>query len=116
MIFGILLIFGVLQASGIINISLNRINNTFFVRYNTTFDLIDESTHDSSCKFPPWGGCSIKNISFDKNYIQKEKNKLDGVGCYIKKIHRFKGTKRGYTKINTEGSCDYDKTYRILIY
>lgn len=88
-----------------------------YARYRAVFDLTEEWVADSSCEDISWGGCFIENVFYDEKYITEEENKTEGIGCSVKKVRRFKGIDRGYTKINTEGSCDgFDKTYRILIY
>ena len=96
--------------------------NFSLVGYGTIFDSIKESSDNPNynpdeCKFPVWGGCNIKNFSYNENYIQRVENKYSGSGCDVTLIHRFKAIKRGYTEINVGKSCsDYNKKYRILIY
>ena len=87
-----------------------------YAKYKTTFDLAEDRISDSSCENILWGGCFIKNISYNKKYIQDESRK-EGSGCSVKRIHRFKSIKRGYVEIIIDGYCDdYDKKYKILIF
>ncbi|MCK4592011.1 hypothetical protein KAT63_01055 [Candidatus Parcubacteria bacterium] len=86
-----------------------------YARYGTTFDLTEEWTPDSSCEDIPWGKCFVENISYDEKYIQEEKSRTEGIGCSVKKVRRFKGIKRGYTKINVNSAC-YSQKYKLIIY
>ena len=86
-----------------------------YARYGTTFDLTEEWAPDSSCENIPWGGCFIKNISYNEKHIQERESRTEGVGCSVKKVRRFKGIKRGYTKINVVSTC-YSQKYKLIIY
>jgi len=87
-----------------------------YAKYGTIFDLAEDRTSDPSCKNIIWGGCFIKNIYYNKKYMQDE-SRREGSGCFDKRVHRFKSVRRGYTEIIIDGYCDdYDKKYRILIF
>ena len=87
-----------------------------YARYKATFDLAEDWVSDSSCKSIPWGGYVIENISYNKKYIQDEK-KMEGSGCSVKRIHRFKSIKRGCTKITIDDTIHHNGIkYRILIF
>ncbi len=118
-------IFGtVFITTGLFNIKINhyRINNIFFIRYGTEFNLAEQPfsfPYSDECKIvPSWGGCfAIDNIVYNEKYIQKMENEYSGSGCFGTVIYRFKGVERGCTEITTKGTCHYkDMKFRVIVY
>ena len=86
-------------------------------KLGATFDLIKLGGEaDSSCKFPLWGGCFVKDVFYDKKYIKRMEDRLEGSGCNVTRIYRFKGIKKGYTRIIFTNNCSNpNKEYKIFI-
>lgn len=117
-IFGIVFTFSIITELFNIKINHYRINNIFFVRHGTDFNLIEQPfSFPDECEMIPWGGCFARDILYNEEYIQKVENEYSGSGCYGTVKHRFKGTKRGYTEMTIDGTCHYkNMRYRIIVY
>ena len=62
------------------------------------------------------GGCVLQNIFYDKEYVNEIESKIiTDEGCWVTEVHRFVGFKKGNTEIITNGTCEYNKTYKIQI-
>ena len=91
------------------------------VNIDNIFELFEEPYFDSKkCPdiSPVSGGCFLKDIFYDKEYVEKlevESKKENENGCWGKRIYRFKAIKRGNTEIISTGTCDYDMKYKIEI-
>ena len=89
------------------------------VNFQTSFDLFDEPYQDTAkCELigvpPVTSGCFLRNISYDKVYTNELESKVTG-DCWATRTHRFIGIRKGDTEIITEGTCEYNRTYKIHI-
>lgn len=97
----------------IIDIKSNKVS--CYIKQEEVFVLFEEAMQRKECKTPAWGGCFVEEIFYDEKYIQRMEDKYSGSDCNGTLEYRFKGIKKGYTEIVVDGSCHFNKKYKIYI-